>query len=277
MAGEKDGTAGPDPVVRHPLPPEVPAPLSSPEDDDEILGQEWWRRPPEPAPPEIPAPRAEPSPQPPPQEPAEPGRAEAPGPAPSGPDTAAEPSEPAEWWRSSDVREEWRDTWATHGQEGIAAAHEIGAHIGEAISAHLPDPHAAAARRGLDIRWLRLKYNVPAVAFALLVTWRGQSAVDRMSASVTEDGIFAPLGWVLLFALALGVFLLLPIGSWLGSALAGLVTAVVHGLVRLFGRAWKTPYIGYLLRLAVAVAAWSFVIAVARLVGRGAVRLLTGA
>ncbi|MET9415359.1 hypothetical protein ABZY03_14480 [Streptomyces klenkii] len=163
-----------------------------------------------------------------------------------------------------------------HGSEGIAAAHEIGAHIGEAISAHLPDPHAAAAKRGLDIRWMRLKYNVPAMVFALLVTWGGQSAVDRMSASIAKNGVFAPIGWVLMAGLLLLVLLVLPIGSWLGAAFANLIASILHGLVRLFGRAWKTPYIGYVLRLAVAVAVWSFVIAIGRLIARAVIHFLTG-
>ncbi|MCD9145482.1 hypothetical protein [Streptomyces albireticuli] len=177
------------------------------------------------------------------------------------------------------MREEFReaDAWAAHGSEGVAAAHEIGAYIGEAISARLPDPHAAAARRGLDIRWMRLKYNVPAILFALLVTWGGRSTVDRMTASVAEGGVFAPLGWVLMAGLVLGALVLLPIGSWLGTALAGLFASVLHGMVRLFGRAWKTPYIGYLLRLLVAVAVWSFLIAAGRLMGRAVIHFLTGA
>ncbi|MBH1937840.1 hypothetical protein I5Q34_26820 [Streptomyces sp. AV19] len=185
----------------------------------------------------------------------------------------------SEWWRLSGVREEWQDAdaFAVHGSEGIAAAYEIGAHIGEAISAHLPDPHAVAAKRGLDIRWLRLKYNVPALLLALLVTWGGRSTVDRMSASVAENGVLAPVGWLLMVGLLLGVLWLLPIGSHLGAALAGLFANALHGLVRLAGRAWKTPYIGYLLRLAVAVAAWSFAIAVARLLGRMLINFLTGA
>lgn len=177
----------------------------------------------------------------------------------------------------SDVRDEVRDAWATHGQEGLQAAHEIGAQIGEAVAAHLPDPYAAADRRGLDLRWLRLKVNVPAVLIALLVTWRGQSAVDRMTHTVATDGIFAPLGWVLLPALLLGLLMLLPLGSALGHAFAELIVALARSLATLTARAWQVPYIGYLLRLVVAVAAWSFVIAIVRLIGRTVIHWLTGA
>ncbi|MEU2873041.1 hypothetical protein ABZ769_28220 [Streptomyces olivoreticuli] len=264
--GEIGGGPEPKPVVSQPLPPEVPAPGA--EAGEAGPAPEWWRLPAAPLPPEAPSPTAEPS----------------PGPGPDGPREAtnggAEPGDGApgsEWWQGSAVRDELRDTWAVHGSEGIAAAHEIGAHIGEAISARLPDPQAAAAKRGLDIRWMRLKYNVPAILIALLVTWGGRSAVDRMSASVSEKGVFAPLGWVLMAGLILGVLMLLPIGSWLGAALADLFASVLHGVVRLFGRAWKTPYTGYLLRLVAAVAAWSFAIAVGRLIGRAAINFLTGA
>ncbi|MFI1184527.1 hypothetical protein ACH4UT_34030 [Streptomyces sp. NPDC020799] len=216
--------------------------------------------------------------------PEDPPQAAGPGPMPdelpgagAGTADAGDGAAGSEWWRWSAVRDEVGDAWAVHGSEGVAAAHEIGAHIGEAISAHLPDPHASAAKRGLDIRWMRLKYNVPAIVLALLVTWGGQSAVDRMSASVAADGVFAPLGWVLLAGLLLLVLRMLPIGSWLGATLANLFTGIVNGLVRLFGRAWKTPFTGYVLRLAVAVAAWSFVIAVGRLIGRAVIRFVTGA
>ncbi|RMI39739.1 hypothetical protein EBN88_14200 [Streptomyces triticirhizae] len=156
-------------------------------------------------------------------------------------------------------------------------AAEIGAEIGEAISSRLPDPHAMASRRGLDIRWMRLKYNVPGILLATLVTWRGQSATARMADQVAENGVFAPLGWVLMGALVLGVFMLLPIGSWLGSALAHVVTWIVQGTVAVIGRGWRTPYIGYVLRLVVAVAAWSFVFAVLLVMGRETIRWLTGA
>ncbi|MEU9428555.1 hypothetical protein AB0D87_38050 [Streptomyces sp. NPDC048342] len=270
--GEIVGASDPA-VVSQPLPPEVPMPrpevqpelsdgpfTDGPEDD-------WWRRPAQPT--EVPAPRSEP----------------AAGPGPDAPPQqsgdhgmdAGEGAPSQEWWRSSDVREEWRDTWATHGQEGVAAATEIGEYIGNAIASRLPDPHAAAAKRGLDLRWLRLKYNIPALFIALLVTWRSHTAADRMTNFVAEDGIFAPLGVVLLFVLLLGLLMVLPIGSWLASAFSDLITWVVTGLIRLTGKAWTTPYIGYVLRLIVAVAIWSFVIAVVRVIGRAALHFLTGA
>ncbi|MFC9916332.1 hypothetical protein [Streptomyces sp. NPDC127197] len=261
---------GPDPgAFRQPLPPEVPAPRKEPErpesveppDDAPELGTEWWRSPPPEEPPGPSTPSSGPD-----------GPPDAGGPA-AGDQGSQEP----EFWRWNQVRDEWRDTWSAHGSEGIEAAHAIGAHIGEAISAHLPNPNAAAEKRGLDIRWLRLKYNVPALLLALLVTWGGQSSVDRMTASVTEDGIFAPLGWILMFALVLGLLMLMPIGSWLGAAFSNLINLLIHGAVRVFGGAWKMPVIGYLMRLALAVAIWSFIVAVARVTWRGIVHFLTGA
>ncbi|WP_371793765.1 hypothetical protein OG285_38405 [Streptomyces sp. NBC_01471] len=267
---EADAGTGPGPVSQ-PLPPEVPAPRpeSAPALDPEqpapapapaadtdpapdtgtaAPAQDWWRTPPPPDDADQPSPGA-------------------PGPDSDGPGQG----------RWEGVREEWRDTWATHGQDGVQAAHEIGAQIGEAVAAHLPDPHAAADRRGLDIRWLLLKYNIPGIAIALLVTWGGHSAAYRMTQSVAHEGAFAPLGWVLMGGLVLGAFMMLPIGSWLGTAFAGLVSTMVRGLSTLIARAWSTPYIGYLLRLAVAVAVWSFVIAVVRLLGRMVIHFLTGA
>ncbi|MFG2978746.1 hypothetical protein ACGFYY_37890 [Streptomyces sp. NPDC048331] len=199
-------------------------------------------------------------------------------PAPEPADPDGDPAD-TDWWRYPDVRQEWQDTWANEGQEAREAAWEIGAQIGEAVAAHLPAPAgppltpAEQGWRGLDLAWLGLKYNIPAVLIALLVTWRGQSAVDAMTRSVTEDGIFAPLGWLLLvFLLGLAV-MVLPIGQ----IFADLAASILRGLTTLIVRAWKAPYIGYLLRLLVAVAAWSFVIAVLRLAGRAAINWLTGA
>ncbi|MDX2567500.1 hypothetical protein [Streptomyces scabiei] len=274
MSDDGEIAGAPDPAaVSQPLPPEVPMqrPPAQPELSDGPFTDspegEWWRRP---APPtEVPAPRSEPAAGPGPDAPVQPS-------GDHGQD-AGDGAAGQEWWRSSDVREEWRDTWATHGQDGIAAATEIGSYIGDAIASRLPDPHAAAAKRGLDLRWLRLKYNIPALFIALLVTWRSQTAVDRMTNFVAEDGIFAPLGAVLLFVLLLGLLMVLPIGSWLASAFSDLVSWLVTGLIRLTGKAWTTPYIGYVLRLIVAVAIWSFVIAVVRVIGRAALHFLTGA
>ena len=184
-----------------------------------------------------------------------------------------------EWWRTADVRDELRDVWAEHGREGVQAAYEIGAQIGEAVVAHLPhlpDPYAAAQRRGLDLRWLRLGLNVPALAISLLVTWGGQSAESRMARYMETEGLLAPLGWVLLPVLLLAVLMVLPFGGMLGAAVGGLLSAAARGVVVLFRRAWAVPYLGYVLRLAVAVAMWSFVIAAVRLFGHIAIVWLTG-
>ncbi|MCY0954129.1 hypothetical protein [Streptomyces sp. H27-S2] len=196
-----------------------------------------------------------------------------------------EPADPAgdpavtDWWRYPDVRQEWQDTWAGEGQEAREAAWEIGAQIGEAVSAHLPAPDgppptpAEQGWRGLDLRWLGLKYNIPAVLLALLVTWRSESAVGRMTRAVSEDGIFAPLGWLLLVGLVGLAVMVLPIGN----LFAGLVGSIFRGLTVLAVRAWQARYIGYLLRLLVAVAAWAFVIALLRVGGSWALNWLTGA
>lgn len=210
--------------------------------------------------PKIPPPRPAYQPEP---EPADPGQ-----------DPAA-----TDWWRYPDARQEWENTWAGEGQEARETAWEIGAQIGEAVAAHLPAPPgppptpAEQGWRGLDLRWLGLKYNVPAVFFALLATWRGQSAVDGMTRSVTEDGIFAPLGWVLLFVFFGLAVMVLP----LGNVFAELFASMFRGLTHLIVRAWKARYVGYLLRLLVAIAAWSFVIALLRVGGRAALNWMTGA
>ncbi|MFG2631053.1 hypothetical protein [Streptomyces sp. NPDC048473] len=242
----------------------------------------------QPLPPEVPAPRSEPSPPP------EPTGLD----APTAPATDDDPNPGSEWWRAPatgvpewaaadpgadgdgpGVPEQGRwptdDAGAVPGIEGIVAAHEIGAQIGEAISSHLPG-HQAPSRR-LDLSWLLLRYNIPGVLLALLVTWGGRSSVDRMTTTVAEDGVFAPAGAVLLVVLVGLALMVLPVGSWLGAALGHLVSAVAVGLVRLAQRAWSTPYIGYVLRLAVAVAAWSVIIAVGRVAWRAAVHFLTGA
>ncbi|WP_149561533.1 hypothetical protein [Streptomyces cacaoi] len=248
-----------------PPPPDAPAPPPY-DDGGGVAGTEWWRSPP-PSPPSASGSPAG-------------GPDEAPAPAPPGPDAPSGPAGGAgvrDWWRGDDVREEWRDAWATHGQDGVAAAQEIGAHIGEAISSRLPDPHAAAGRRGLDLRWLRLKVNVPAVLLALGVTWSGRSATDRMLESVAEDGLLAPLGAALFFVLLVGVLLVLPVGSILGSALSHLGSWLVQTLVSVFGRAWKTPGIGYVLRVLAAMLVWAFVFAVVSQIWRGAIHVLTGA
>lgn len=193
------------------------------------------------------------------------------------------PSEPPsaegsgwEWWRAADVRDELRDTWAVEGSEALDAVREIGAQIGEVVAAHLPDPYAAAQRRGLDLRWLHLGVNLPALALSVLVTWGGQSSESRMTHYVEREGLFAPLGWVLLPALVLAVLMVLPFGGVLGSAVGGLVSAATRGVLVLCRRAWGVPYVGYLLRLVVAVAVWSFAIAAGRLSGLIVINWLTG-
>ncbi|MCC8455602.1 hypothetical protein [Streptomyces rochei] len=256
------GETAPPRVVSQPLPPEVPAPRAedgetpAPEADADA-DAEWWRRSAGPLPPEVPAPRAE--------------------------DDGAASTEPQDgaasdrtWWDGERVRGELRDAWDTHGMESVMAAHEVGAQIGEALAAHLPNPHAAAAKRGLDIRWMRLKYNVPALVITLLTTWGGLSPAERMLRYVTENGALAPLGWLIMAALVIGCLMLTPIGSALGSALAGLVSQLIAGALRAVQRAWKLPVIGYVLKLAAACLAWSFVIALAVLLGRSAIRFLTG-
>lgn len=179
-----------------------------------------------------------------------------------------------EWWRNADVREELREAWDTHGQDAMAAAAEIGAQIGAAVAAHLPDPFAAGQRHGLDLRWLRLGVNVPGLVLALLVTWGGQSPADRMAQYMAREGLWAPLGWVLLPGLVLAVLMALPVGGGVLGAIAG---ALARGVVTLIRRAWTVPVAGYLLRLVVAVALWSFAFSAARLVGRAAIHVLTGA
>lgn len=267
MSGDGEIGGAPDPGVRQPLPPEVPMPRPEPvpeldPDPGGEEGVEWWRAAP-------PCPQA-----PPPVPPSRPGSDWA---IEAGRPDPGDDGEQGGRWQGDQVRGEMRDTWATHGQEGIAAAMEIGEYISDAITSRLPDPHAPGAKPKADLRWLRLKYNVPAVLISLLVTWRSHTSVDRMTAFIGENGIFAPLGVVLIFAMLLGLLMVLPIGSWLASAFSDLITWAVTMLIRLFGKAWSTPYIGYVLRLAVAVALWSFAIAVVRAIWRGAVHFLTGA
>lgn len=161
------------------------------------------------------------------------------------------------------------------GVEGVMAAHEIGVQIGEAISSSLPG-HQSQPRR-LDLGWMLLRYNIPGVLLAVLVTWGGRSSVDRVAAMVDRDGLLAPAGVVLLVVLVGAALMVLPIGSWLGAALGHLVSAVAVGLVRLVQRGWSTRYVGYVLRLAVAVAVWSIAIVIGRVIGRAVIHFLTGA
>ena len=262
-----DGNDGLDPAHKQPLPPEAPRTGQPLPPEAQPVKQ--------PLPPEV-VPGGYPLPSGAPPVPSEAPRVkqplppEAPRTGPEGP--GGDGVSGREWWRAADVRDELRDTWAEHGREGLQAAAEIGAQIGEAVTAALPDPYAAAQRRGLDLRWLRLGVNVPALACSLLVTWGGQSPGDRMYHYAAREGLFALLGWVLLPGLVLAALMALPIGGVLGALVGGLA----RGITALARWAWAVPYIGYLLRLAVAVAAWSFAVAAGRLMGRTVINWLTG-
>jgi hypothetical protein len=207
-------------------------------------GGEWWRLPP---------------------------RSPADGPASTSPEAAdeaaAEGAADPRWWRTGPI------------PKGMAEAHEIGVTIGEAVAAHLPVPdvHAAAAKRGLDIRWLRLKYNIPGCLLALLATWGDDSLAEAVARSLIHHGPFALLGWILLPALALGLLMLTPMGGALGGVLVDIIRSVLRGVGVLVARAWRMAYFGYLLRLVVAVAGWSVVITLVRLIGRALIHFLTGA
>jgi hypothetical protein len=259
--GDPDRARPPIPPLP-PRPPDVPSPRSETPAAEPAEGTEWWRSPPPP----------------PPRPDSDPPGGEASPPAPDA--SGAEDGPPADEgrrWHWDQVRGEWREAWDTHGQEAIQAAHEIGVTIGETVVAHMPNPHAAAEQRGLDIRWLRLAINVPAIALALLVTWGGDSPAEHMARSIARDGPFALFGWLLIPALALGLFVLTPVGGVLGEALVGVLRSVLYGIGRLIVRAWRVRFTGYLLRLVVAVAAWSVAIALARLMGRAVIHVLTGA
>ncbi|MEU9568163.1 hypothetical protein AB0D16_40400 [Streptomyces sp. NPDC048161] len=250
---------------------------------DDVSGSTPARPVSQPLPPEVPAPRAE----------------QPPDTGPDAPAAGTDPDPGSEWWRAPatgvpdwaatadpegpdapELPEQRRGPEDTAGAvppgiEGVIAAHEIGAQIGEAISSSLPG-HQSQPRR-LDLSWMLLRYNIPGALLALLVTWGGRSSVDRVAAMVDRDGLLAPAGVVLLVVLVGAALMVLPIGSWLGAALGHLVSAVAVGLVRLVQRGWSTRYVGYVLRLAAAVVAWSIVIAAGRIVGRAVIHFLTGA
>jgi hypothetical protein len=187
---------------------------------------------------------------------------------------------PTDWWRGDDVREDLRGDCGEQASEASAAAHELGFQLQQAAGtisdAVAATAYPAAKERGLDFRWMRLSINAPAIVLALLATWGGRTATDRMVQTVAEDGLFAPLGVVLFFVLAGGLLLLTPIGTPLAQALAHVVTAVGQGLVSLVRRAWSAPVAGYLMRLVLAVFAWAFVFAVVRVAGRAILHWLTG-
>lgn len=191
------------------------------------------------------------------------------------------PAPGGEWWRGDDVRGELREDWhSTSTEAGVAAqelSHQLQQAAGTISDAVAGATYPAAAKRGLDIRWMRLSINIPAVFIALLVTYGGRTATDRMTGVLIEDGPFAPLGWVLFAVLLLGIVMVLPIGTPLAHAIGHLVQWAASGLVTVLRRGWQTPVIGYLLRLGLAAFVWSFIFAVLYVGGRGIIHWLTGA
>ncbi|MFG2833138.1 hypothetical protein ACGFWI_37830 [Streptomyces sp. NPDC048434] len=188
------------------------------------------------------------------------------------------------------MREDLRETWdetrtevreaaedvGRSAHQSFEQAVEVGAMIGDAIADRLPPgPTAAAQKKGLDLRWLHLNLNIPAVIIAGAAWW-GVGPADGLTDSVRTDGAAAPLGWVLLVVLLAGVLMLLPLGSALAGAVAHLVTALSGVLWQGLVRAWRARYLGYLLRLVVAVVAWVVIIGFARLVWRALLTWLTG-
>ncbi|MFD8549777.1 hypothetical protein [Streptomyces sp. NPDC059649] len=179
-----------------------------------------------------------------------------------------------------------RDTWEEHSAEALegareigaqmGAAVEIGAQIGDAIADRLPDPYAAADRRGLDLRWMRLGVNIPALLIAVAAWWWRIGPAVAAAEAVRADGILAPVGWVLLVVLLLGVLMMLPLGSMLASAISAIVTQATSLLWAGLVRAWRTRYLGYLLRLVLAVIAWVVIIGIGRVAWRLIITWLTG-
>ncbi|MFG2533535.1 hypothetical protein [Streptomyces sp. NPDC048516] len=207
-----------------------------------------------------------------------------PGPAPDPADSPPPPDE--DWWRWPAVRDELRDEWTEQSAEALeatkeigaqmGAALEIGAQIGDAIADRLPDPYAAADKKGLDLRWLRLGINVPALLIAGAAWWWRIGPAVAVAEEVRGDGILAPFGWVLLVLLLVGVLMLLPLGSMLASALSALVTQATSLVWAGLVKAWRTRYLGYLLRLVLAVIAWVVIIGVVRMAWRLTITWLTG-
>lgn len=186
-----------------------------------------------------------------------------------------------DWWDGDGVRDELRDAWGTEGEEAAAAAREVGyqmqqaaGHISDAVAA---TAYPAAARHGLDIRWMRLSINLPAVALALLATWGGRTATERMTHAMTVDGLLAPLGWVLLAGLLLLVIMFLPLAGPLTHFLGHVFAAAGQVLVSAVQRGWRTPGIGYVMRLVIAWTVWAFTFGVMGVAGRGIIHWLTGA
>lgn len=230
-------------------------------------GEEWWRKPAPPpappaAPPRIPGPRTDPP----------PNAGDPPGGSPQPPPPPADGTQDSGWFDG--VRSQWQSD-----QDGMAAASAVGAQIGEAISSHLGGAQASPppTPRKLDLRWLLLKYNIPGILLALLVTWRGHTGTGGMADFIHRDGLFAPLGAVVFVVLLIGILMVLPVGAFLGEAVSHLIAWLTTGFARLIARAWSTRYTGYVLRVGVAVVVWSFVLAVGEIAGRGLIHVLTGA
>ncbi|MFK0296953.1 hypothetical protein ACIQU6_41685 [Streptomyces sp. NPDC090442] len=187
------------------------------------------------------------------------------------------------WWARP--AEAAQDAWAEHGPEAQAAlrdigtqmgqAAEIGAQIGDAIADRL-DPNAAAQKRGLDISWLHLKLNIPALVIAIVAWVWGVGPAAVVVQVVRTQGALAPLGWVLLVAALLGLFALVPIGSALASAVGHLVMALVGGVRSALTRGWRMRYVGYALRLVVVTLAWVAAIGFLRVAWRMTLHWLTG-
>ncbi|MFI6771165.1 hypothetical protein [Streptomyces sp. NPDC050355] len=198
---------------------------------------------------------------------------------------AAEPADDDDqpWW--SKPADAVKDSWAEHGPEAQAAlreigtqmgqAAEIGAQIGDAIADRL-DPNAAAQRRGLDIGWLHLGLNVPALAMAVAAWVWGVGPAAGLVQAVRVDGMLAPLGWVVLVVGLLGFLSLVPIGSVLASAVANLVMALVGVVRSALARGWRMRYVGYLLRLVLVTLAWVVVLGIGRFAWRLTLTWLTG-
>lgn len=164
--------------------------------------------------------------------------------------------------------------------EAAAAAQEFSRQVQQAAG-HISDAVAgvaypAAKRRGLDIRWMRLSINIPAIVLALLATWGGRTATDRMVSTIARDGPFAPLGVVVLFAGVLLILVVFPVGTPLLSWLAGIVQGLARGLVAAVARGWRLPVVGYLMRLGLAWAGWAFAFGIVRVAGGVILHWLTG-
>ncbi|MFE6743892.1 ICP22 family protein [Streptomyces tubercidicus] len=202
-------------------------------------------------------------------------------PEPEVPEPADEDERP--WW--SKPADAARDAWAEHAPEAQAAWHEIGAQLGQAseIGAQIGDaiadrldPNVPAQKRGLDISWLHLGLNIPALAMALAAWVWGVGPAAALVQTVRVEGAFAPLGWVVVVVGAVAILALVPVGTALASVVAHLVMAVV-GLARsALARAWRMRYVGYLLRLVLTTLLWVVALGFLRFAWRLTITWLTG-